>query len=546
MQQPTQSSPKNFNIPKNFHQDNDGWTKVLDNLPAISRTEMDNFQLKTSKNVLNSSTSVKKTYKRGEAFIQERYIDMDFVYSKQNDDLFFIKAKCNASKKPRDYGLSLALSKNTKEIVHSYCECPAGDGGLCSHSFALIQLVAKWSIDGLKYIPSEESCTSKPCQWSQRKKSTFMDQKQPMSSLPIKRKNNTSTTSTVQPKLYDARVNKMLDINRLNKFKLEMLGTPICNIFQSSTQPLVKSRFGDVPLGSPLSYQYPILDCSLNVTCSFEVTNLFANTVSVYPAFPVHKYMFITLRDYLDRLDDLSLATVQKLSIDFKTAEWIERETRSQASSTLWHEVRQNRFTASKFLHFNIIKTPKGLASFAKSLLSPKTPNYFLSKKLEYGRVNEPVALQKYEDYFKNLNHELQITTSGVVIQSNAFILGASPDGKVIDHAEGDIYGLVEIKCPEKYHDFDLADIAQVEKNFCLHMINDQIKINKEHPYYDQITMQMALTGTSWCDFVVYSQKSLIIDRVYYDDQHWRNIQRKIYEFYFKYFLPCLMESSDV
>ena len=43
-------------------------------------------------------------------------------------------------------------------------------------------------------------------------------------------------------------------------------------------------------------------------------------------------------------------------------------------------------------------------------------------------------------------------------------------------------------------------------------LYNGKIVINKEHPYYNQITMQMALTGTKWCDFVVYSRKGIVID----------------------------------
>ena len=30
-------------------------------------------------------------------------------------------------------------------------------------------------------------------------------------------------------------------------------------------------------------------------------------------------------------------------------------------------------------------------------------------------------------------------------------VLGASPDGKVIDLHENPVYGIVEIKCPEEY-----------------------------------------------------------------------------------------------
>ena len=129
--------------------------------------------------------------------------------------------------------------------------------------------------------------------------------------------------------------------------------------------------------------------------------------------------------------------------------------------------------------------------------MEPQEPNAFLQKKFEYGKVNEPIALQKYEQYYESCGHKIHVMASGLVIRPNSFILGASPDGRVVDVNENDIYGLVEIKCPQQYSDFDIADIAQVQKDFCLKPYGTgSIVINKDHAYYDQIIMQMAPNGT--------------------------------------------------
>ena len=32
--------------------------------------------------------------------------------------------------------------------------------------------------------------------------------------------------------------------------------------------------------------------------------------------------------------------------------------------------------------------------------------------------------------------------------------------------------------------------------------------------------MQLALTAKAWCDFVFYTSKGLVIDRVFYDKEH--------------------------
>ena len=133
-------------------------------------------------------TTIKKLKTRGQKFFDEKHIDSDTVYSKQNDDYFLVKGKCSASKKQVEYKISLVISKRNKEIIFSHCECKAGDGGLCSHSYATMKIKSMWSMKGLNVIPSEESCTSKPCQWSQRKTAAHTDQKVPLCSIPIKRK----------------------------------------------------------------------------------------------------------------------------------------------------------------------------------------------------------------------------------------------------------------------------------------------------------------------------------------------------------------------
>ena len=49
--------------------------------------------------------------------------------------------------------------------------------------------------------------------------------------------------------------------------------------------------------------------------------------------------------------------------------------------------------------------------------------------------------------------------------------------------------------------------------------------------------MQLALTTQTWCDFVFYTSKRLVTDRVFYDEEHWCKLQKSILDFYFRYML---------
>ena len=52
------------------------------------------------------------------------------------------------------------------------------------------------------------------------------------------------------------------------------------------------------------------------------------------------------------------------------------------------------------------------------------------------------------------------------------------------------------------------------------------------------------VTCRTWCDFVLYTSKGLVIDRVAFDEFYWESLQRNILEFYVKYMLPEIVESD--
>ena len=70
----------------------------------------------------------------------------------------------------------------------------------------------------------------------------------------------------------------------------------------------------------------------------------------------------------------------------------------------------------------------------------------------------------------------------------------------------------------------------------------DFLHLNKNHSYYNQVQMQLAITCQTWCDFVLYTSKGLIIDRVKFDKDYWHSLQQRILSFYFTYMLPEILD----
>lgn len=102
-----------------------------------------------------------------------------------------------------------------------------------------------------------------------------------------------------------------------------------------------------------------------------------------------------------------------------------------------------------------------------------------------------------------------QLELENVDLQSVQTILCRVPDLTYGVHP----YGLCEAKCPEECKDYDLHNAASVAKDFCLYVSDDgTFHINKTRHYFDQVQMQLVLTGCKWCDFIVYTFKGLVID----------------------------------
>ena len=64
----------------------------------------------------------------------------------------------------------------------------------------------------------------------------------------------------------------------------------------------------------------------------------------------------------------------------------------------------------------------------------------------------------------------------------------------------------------------------------------------KPHKYYYQIQMQMGVTGTKFCDFVVWSSKETFTVRIPFDDHFWADLKAKLINFHHSYLCPEIFE----
>ena len=141
-----------------------------------------------------------------------------------------------------------------------------------------------------------------------------------------------------------------------------------------------------------------------------------------------------------------------------------------------------------------------------------RNKNSVLQYKFAYRPYYEPIAIKHYENYLRLSGYEVVVEPCGFVIDKNNLFLEPSQMVKLLWMVN------LEVKCSEEYKNIDPKDICFISKNppFLYSETSCKILVNKSHTYYDQLP----LTTQSWCDFIFYTSKGLIIHRVQFDEAH--------------------------
>ena len=109
--------------------------------------------------------------------------------------------------------------------------------------------------------------------------------------------------------------------------------------------------------------------------------------------------------------------------------------------------------------------------------------------------------------------------------------LGATPDGLVKYQCCGD--GLIEIKCPYSVKDDHPNALQSKHQTF----LNAQGLVSS-HKYYTQIQGQLFVTEKLYCDFVVWTPKVRITQRIYPNVNFVEKLSWKLTNFYIDHMLP--------
>ena len=63
--------------------------------------------------------------------------------------------------------------------------------------------------------------------------------------------------------------------------------------------------------------------------------------------------------------------------------------------------------------------------------------------------------------------------------------------------------------------------VTDISNWYCTSAEDGSLHLKNEHNYMYQVQAQMGITGLEWVDFVVYTKKSISVERICFDSSKW-------------------------
>ena len=150
-----------------------------------------------------------------------------------------------------------------------------------------------------------------------------------------------------------------------------------------------------------------------------------------------------------------------------------------------------------------------------------------------YGCTHEETTRSAYMKARGPLHGNLKVADAGFRISTLYPLIGASLDGYVTCNCCAQP-GILEIKCPLcAKSGTDLT--ADEMKGFCLKR-NEQniLTLDKEHTYFYQVQMQLFVTNSSFCDFIVWleNDQEFFIEHIEPDIEFFQQNLDKVRDFF--------------
>lgn len=226
------------------------------------------------------------------------------------------------------------------------------------------------------------------------------------------------------------------------------------------------------------------------------------------------------------------------MNLNAPDAATLERDSKEQSKSSVWHKARLHRITASNFHRVAFRREKTEPSKLLASLLYNKCKQ---TAAMQFGLENEETAAQRFIEDIKSRNFsDIKLEKRGFVVDKDKPYLGASVDRIAV--LDGHEY-IVELKNPSSTWDLNIQ-LAAVQLP-CLKVDeNNVISLNRRYAYYTQVQGQMAVLGVHKCYFVLCTEKDIHVEFIPFNETFWKSVVARLETFYMNIFLPEIVYPS--
>ncbi|XP_062577470.1 uncharacterized protein LOC134239315 [Saccostrea cucullata] len=466
------------------------WNKDLSQIPDVE--SFDVLVYLTQKCGWNSARLSNYKQDNGYRLHMAGHIDDVQASSDLIPGYMYVKCKCvpETRQSAQPYESWILIRMQSGEIVSGGCTCVA-DNGACKHCVAFIFSLS--SFCERHRDRSTEACTDIQCVWDKPRKKSV-----PSEISNIDLRIDQSQQPSIVPTLcnYDPRV-------------------PAQEI------PSHEKDFYNLCKGT---------DALVLQTLYSEEFDSEDDSETVLPS------MTDAFKD-INSVDIDSVTNKLKDIFNSRVISEIEEVTVGQNQNFEWFEHRKGRITASLFSSVKCFRFTDNTENYISKQIMGKTTNR-CSPSMSFGSLNEPVARHQYFEQYKQSHKHAEIRLCGLFIDPDAPYLGASPDGIVKCKCCGE--GLLEVKC-SFVHQNKTPREACLDDHYHVRLDeNENVQLKIDSPWYIQIQGQLGVCKKQWCDFVFFTKKGFIVDRIYFDEVFFKSIFKKANNFFMKYIVPAL------
>ena len=352
------------------------------------------------------------------------------------------------------------------------------------------------------------SCTSNPQQWGKRKKPHESDF---LCNINLKSLKKDCSEEVVAPKKrrdYDPRSPSQRTVSRLADFDLDKLHQVTGgNASILMCRPRVSQMTADVPTDLDVMHTETVVSDTVPSTIEGIATSIDKTQ--------------LTESQFVNEFHT-------RLNVSETEAKNVEKLTRNQAESELWHYHRNGRVTGSKLREYTSKVHDGEIAGRTTSSAKTALGYYkqFRTKDTQWGLDHEDSTCRLVFKKLGRTHKSMTMRKCGVYISCHYPYMCATPDRIIECKCCGQ--RTLEVKHPRKAKGKSISDYLKC-KGTCLREVNGVVSLKENHDYYYQVQAQMLVTGLRASVFCLNTchVDGLFIQEILYDEQLINDVLQK-------------------